>query len=290
MEQKGTIYTYGNERIEVKELLPLLYPYSINCVVDCRHPNMTTYACNTPVEELNKQLKINHIFYIPFYEHFGHFSQEVQDKRGHIIYKKVIKTDSFQKGVERIKEGVSKGFSICLIDNTSDTPNSKRFNLIGAFLKEMFNVLHLSANGHYISHIDLEQRIEERNARRKVKKEEALEIGKTGEELASLYLIKNNYRILDRNWNLHKGCELDIVAMKDNKLHFIEVKTRSSDKYGEPQIAIDRRKIRHIRKAMQEYRYRRGFCNIESQIDSIAIIYKSDDDYTLNYYSDIGLW
>ena len=49
------------------------------------------------------------------------------------------------------------------------------------------------------------------------------EIGQNGEELAADYLMKRGFRILHHNWNLHKGCELDLVATKDNQIHFIEV-------------------------------------------------------------------
>ena len=108
-----------------------------------------------------------------------------------------------------------------------------------------------------------------------------------GEEIAGLHLINKGYQILDRNWNLYKGCELDIVAIKDNKLHFIEVKTRSSDKYGEPQIAINKKKMKHILTAIREYRYKRYLHNIEFQIDSIAIIYRGEKDYDLKHFTDI---
>ena len=130
----------------------------------------------------------------------------------------------------------------------------------------------------------MEQKNLEIKELRKQKNKTSLTIGQTGEELAALYLSRSGYQILDRNWNLHKGCELDIVALKDNKLHFIEVKTRTSDKYGEPETAINYRKMRNISKAIHTYLFRRGFLNIESQIDSIAIIYRSDQDYNLKHF------
>ena len=68
------------------------------------------------------------------------------------------------------------------------------------------------------------------------------ELGQIGEELAATYLMNKGYRILHRNWNLHRGCELDIVAMKDGKLHFVEVKTRSRAyewKGGRPEVVFE---------------------------------------------------
>ena len=54
------------------------------------------------------------------------------------------------------------------------------------------------------------------------------ELGAIGEELAANYLVKSGYRLLHRNWRLKGGCEIDIVAFKDNALHFVEVKTRTT--------------------------------------------------------------
>ena len=115
------------------------------------------------------------------------------------------------------------------------------------------------------------------------------ELGQNGEELAADYLMKQGYRILHRNWNLHKGCELDIVATKDNQLHFIEVKTRSrvSDIYGRPEQAINDAKLRNIVRAI--YRYQNIYhLDMEMHIDAIGVVYHSEQDYTINLMPDIA--
>lgn len=115
------------------------------------------------------------------------------------------------------------------------------------------------------------------------------ELGQNGEELAADYLMKQGYRILHRNWNLHKGCELDIVATKDNQLHFIEVKTRSrvSDVYGRPEQAINDAKLRNIVRAI--YRYQNIYhLDLEMHIDAIGVVYHSEQDYTINFMPDIA--
>lgn len=86
---------------------------------------------------------------------------------------------------------------------------------------------------------------------------------------------------------MHKGCEIDIIALKDNKIHFIEVKTRSSDKYGTPETAITDQKMHNIKKAALEYLNRQHLTHMKYQIDSIAIIYHNNTDYDLKYYPDI---
>ena len=115
------------------------------------------------------------------------------------------------------------------------------------------------------------------------------DLGQNGEELAADYLMKQGYRILHRNWNLHKGCELDIVATKDNQLHFIEVKTRSrvSDVYGRPEQAINDAKLRNIVRAI--YRYQNIYhLDMEMHIDAIGVVYHSEQDYTINFLPDIA--
>lgn len=287
MEQKATIYTYGKEQIEATQLLRLLQPYGINCVVDCRPIISTSTAYITSSRQLSEILKSHNIFYIPFHKHFGIIPPDVQAKRGKIRYSKAIQTPHFKEGTERIRTGISKGFTICIIDNKKDTITSPRHTLIGQYFKDFCKVIHIYSATKTITQEELTLRAEKQKAIVKQKKIVAKEIGQAGEEIAGLYLISNGYRILDKNWNLHKGCELDIVASKGNKLHFIEVKTRTSDKYGEPQLSIDKRKMRHILTAIHEYRYKQHYLNTQYQIDSIAIIYRSEHDYDLKHFADI---
>ena len=100
MEKKTTIYTYGNENITAKELISLLQPYHVNCVVDCRPHLSEAIANNTPSDELRAELKAHNIHYIPFHQHFGKFPMKTLNKRGNIVYTKAIKTENFLAGVE----------------------------------------------------------------------------------------------------------------------------------------------------------------------------------------------
>ncbi len=77
-------------------------------------------------------------------------------------------------------------------------------------------------------------------------------LGKAGEDAAASYLEQNGYRILHRNW--HKNhLELDIVAEKEDQLVVVEVKTRTNNRYIEPQEAVNWQKIRHIVVAADAY-------------------------------------
>lgn len=284
MEQKPTLYTYGNVGINAHELMQLLQPLDINCVVDCRPQTDSRIVRNTPTEELKTILAQHNITYLSFFQHFGHYPPQARNKKGSVIYKRAINTPQFLQGIERIQNGIQKGFSICIIDGETDIYQSKRYTIISKRLKEDYHIIHLFANGHHYSQEQVENMKKEDEQHLQRNNEVKQTIGKNGEELAALYLTRHGYQILDRNWNLHHGCELDIVAQKDNTLHFIEVKTRTSDLYGEPQSAINYRKMQHLLTAIRAYRYKNYLHQIESQIDSIAIIYRAENDYDLTHY------
>lgn len=64
-----------------------------------------------------------------------------------------------------------------------------------------------------------------------------------GENRAKKHLENEGYRILELNWR-HRRAEIDIIAMKDEVLVFVEVKTRKNDIYGTPESFISERKRR----------------------------------------------
>lgn len=69
------------------------------------------------------------------------------------------------------------------------------------------------------------------------------EIGNAGEDAALNYLKNLGYTILETNWRLGQN-EVDIIAKDKSDLVFIEVKTRASNKYGEPELAVNKAKQR----------------------------------------------
>ena len=78
------------------------------------------------------------------------------------------------------------------------------------------------------------------------------QLGRTGEQLAEKYLTDLGYSILFRNWR-HWRYEIDLVAIKNDILHFIEVKTRTSGKFGLPEESVDRRKLRSLINAAEQF-------------------------------------
>jgi putative endonuclease len=101
-----------------------------------------------------------------------------------------------------------------------------------------------------------------------------LEVGKKGEDLASEYLTGKGYIILERNWTFEKA-ELDIIAIKEGLLVFVEVKTRRSDFYGDPEDAVTPAKIKNILNAAEAYIEEKDMDN-EIRFDIISIIMKGE--------------
>lgn len=71
------------------------------------------------------------------------------------------------------------------------------------------------------------------------------DFGRAGEERAARHLTANGFRILDRNWRCPQG-EIDIVAETARTLVVVEVKSRTSEAFGHPFEAIDKRKAERL--------------------------------------------
>ena len=78
-------------------------------------------------------------------------------------------------------------------------------------------------------------------------------LGQYGEDLACKYLQAQGYQILARGFRFRRYGEIDIVANKDGVLSFIEVKTRSSQRYGKPAESVTLAKQRKIYRVAQYY-------------------------------------
>lgn len=96
-----------------------------------------------------------------------------------------------------------------------------------------------------------------------------LDLGRQGEKLALKKLQNNGYQILAKNFHSRFG-EIDIIALDGETLVFIEVKTRTGDKYGKAKEAITKAKIAKIKKTASYYLLNRP--NYENfRIDCVTV-------------------
>lgn len=81
---------------------------------------------------------------------------------------------------------------------------------------------------------------------------EHLKLGRLGEDLAINALVEAGYEVIHKNIKISKR-EIDVIAQDGQNLVFIEVKTRSSDKFGAPAEAIDQKRQKRLKKAAEIY-------------------------------------
>lgn len=97
-------------------------------------------------------------------------------------------------------------------------------------------------------------------------------IGTKYEQIAGEDLIKKGYKILEYNYRCFKG-EIDIIALKDNTVVFIEVKYRINNVKGHPAEAVDKKKCQKISSVAQFYlaqKFKRT--DIPCRFDVISIL------------------
>ena len=93
-------------------------------------------------------------------------------------------------------------------------------------------------------------------------------IGSLGENMAADILEQQGYEVIARNYK----CKLGEIDTRENVLSFIEVKTRTSDKYGYPAEAISSNKIRHIKNVAGYFlRKHADFTNYNARFDVVEI-------------------
>ncbi|MFP5080538.1 YraN family protein [Pedobacter sp. JCM 36344] len=110
------------------------------------------------------------------------------------------------------------------------------------------------------------------------------DLGKRGEELAKEYLENKGYQILKMNWR-HKRAEIDLIAKQKDTLVFIEVKTRSSTNFGQPEEFVDWKKEKQFEFASLFF-IEQSNHEGEIRFDIIAITFENKNNYIVNHIED----
>ena len=109
------------------------------------------------------------------------------------------------------------------------------------------------------------------------------DFGKQAEDEAVNFLIEKGYKIIVRNWRYRKA-EIDIIARKGDILHIIEVKARNTDVFASPEEAVNRKKIKLLIEAANEFA-QEFEDDIEIQFDIISIL-KKDQQFIIQHIED----
>ena len=113
------------------------------------------------------------------------------------------------------------------------------------------------------------------------------ELGEKGEQLAVDYLLEQGYSIVEKNYRYQKA-EVDIIAKKENVLIAVEVKTRSTNEFGNPQDFVNQKKIKLLVSAMDNYVVENEL-DTEVRFDVIAIT-KEGNVFNIEHLEDAFLF
>ena len=88
--------------------------------------------------------------------------------------------------------------------------------------------------------------------------------------MAQKFLEKNKYEIIKKNYFAGKSGEIDLIAKKENILHFVEVKARTNKSFGWPEESVSKTKLKKIVLCAQDYLLKNELDNLW-QIDVVAV-------------------
>ncbi len=110
--------------------------------------------------------------------------------------------------------------------------------------------------------------------------------GRHGEEQAALFLQKQGYKILERNWHT-RYAEIDIVALDGDCLVFVEVKSRFGSDFDRPEEAMTQWKVNSVIRSASLYKAAHPELPDYMRIDFVGIVFRNGDIVDINLIKNI---
>ena len=108
-------------------------------------------------------------------------------------------------------------------------------------------------------------------------------LGRRAERRAARHLRRNKYLIVEKNVRIGRD-ELDLIAVRDGVVVFVEVRFRSHGAEA-AELSVDQGKARRVRRAVAAYRSREGLWNVPCRIDVIAVT-KRENRWRVSHVQD----
>ena len=140
------IYTVGHSTHQLDFFLSLIKEHGVNCIIDVRSVAASSYNPQYNQEPLKNYLKNHGVTYLHFPEEFGaRFNDpDLLDDDGKVDFEKVRKSYNFKMGVERLWQGLDKGYKMALMCSESEPLDCHRFSMVSlALVKDGFEVKHI---------------------------------------------------------------------------------------------------------------------------------------------------
>ena len=157
-----TLFSIGHSNQSQEDFLRLLQANYIDCVVDVRSVPASKYIPQFNKEEIKEFLKMHNIIYLHFGNEFGARRTDCIDDDGQVNFELAVHTPAFLNGVERLNNGLEKGFRISLMCTESDPLECHRFSLVSRFFHNNgYDVRHILKDGTAVHHEELEKKMVE---------------------------------------------------------------------------------------------------------------------------------
>ena len=115
------------------------------------------------------------------------------------------------------------------------------------------------------------------------------QLGAKGENLAAEYLVSLGFALLERNYHA-RGGEIDLILLKDDKLFFVEVKTRKSNLFGPGESSVTVKKLRSLTTAIYAYLESHPESPLDWQIDLVVVEPKANSgEPTFLHFENLSL-
>lgn len=187
------LYTVGHSNGTLEKLLSLIRLAGVNCVIDVRSTPASAYSPHFNKESLHRFLKANDILY-------GHFGEEFGARRtdsiigGQVNFEKAVTTEAFQDGVQRIDNGLAKGYRIAFMCSEAKPLDCHRFSMISRyFIDHGYEVNHILHGEEIVPHAELEQKMIDEYVKKGTLSEVDLMFGEytAEEQRIDAYRLKN---------------------------------------------------------------------------------------------------
>lgn len=169
MEPKQHLFSVGHSNQSAQEFIDEIQSFSINCIVDVRSTPYSKFTPQFNAEALSVMLKRNGIAYLPFGAEFGARRTDSFDydnllgadfADNQVVFELAAQTPAFQRGVDRIKNGLAKGFVIALMCSEADPLECHRFSLVSRyFFEHGYEMEHILSRNKSASHCDLQNQL-----------------------------------------------------------------------------------------------------------------------------------
>jgi uncharacterized protein (DUF488 family) len=156
------IYTIGHSTHPIEHFLLLLETYHVNCVVDVRSIAASRFNPQYNKKALQNSLEKDDIVYMHFEKEFGarQIDPAILNNAGQVDFEKVRQSKSFLNGIERLKDGTTKGYTIALMCAEAEPLDCHRFGMITPALKDAgFDARHILKDNTVITTEELENNL-----------------------------------------------------------------------------------------------------------------------------------